>query len=290
MIESSAGWPNENRSAMGAPRSERLRLGVITDLHAVDGDAACRWHSRFDFEAVDRRLREACEHARLAGCEVLAVLGDLTHRAQRGRAVDVMGRIDQLGLPTLVVAGNHDFANGVSVALPVSCAPPPEIGVSFLALRCQPVSRGVFAGVLPPLRTDAVTIVLSHFPLLSFKTQVTRAGLKYAGDLLNQAALEDVVRAHAAPTVVLSGHLHIRATATQGSTIEFSMAPLIERPGEIGVVDIDLLRLTAERRGTLLDPGTSDHVVARLSPQQERWRFDDGRWRPAGWLAGYSTV
>jgi hypothetical protein len=138
-----------------------------------------------------------------------------------------------------------------------------------------------FRGVPPPgdSAVNDVQIVLSHFPLLDTSTRLQEAGLKHAGNLANRAELEDAVHASQIPTLVVSGHLHVRDTVTSGGMLQLSFASLIEPPHEVAVIEIeaDEGRVTVHRQAI---PVRTANVNSEpvLSPATESCSLDDDQW------------
>ena len=86
-----------------------MRLGVVTDVHLAQvPHATARWHNEFDFAGAGRRLRESLHL--LSECEVdaVVVLGDLTESGDRASLDQSLAILATVGLPTLLVPGNHD--------------------------------------------------------------------------------------------------------------------------------------------------------------------------------------
>ena len=80
---------------------------------------------------------------------------------------------------------------------------------------------------------------LTHFPLLSFEDRCREAQLLYSAHLDQLAPPPAVLPATPARSVVLSGHLHLRATTTAANVLQLAFAALVEAPYEVAVVELD---------------------------------------------------
>jgi hypothetical protein len=113
--------------------------------------------------------------------------------------------------------------------------------------------------------------------VLSQAPAAAAAGLKYAGDLAARQRLEAAVRALAVPTVVLCGHLHVRAAETSGALLHLAFASLIEYPFEVGVVEVQPGRVA--RRCMSMAPHPPGHEADPvLAPADQEWAFQEGGW------------
>ncbi len=86
---------------------------------------------------------------------------------------------------------------------------------------------------------QAPTVLISHFPALSLATPITASGFPYPGDLIDRQELEDRLTARAAPTVVMSGHVHARAADARGCVLQLTCGAMVEPPYECAVIDVD---------------------------------------------------
>ena len=101
------------RTGTTGPR-RTLRVGMLTDLHYADREAA---GTRFYRESLPK-AREAVERLRTERVELLAVLGDLKDMAKGepetrtlAHLVAIEAEIRRFGGPTCHVLGNHDMDN-----------------------------------------------------------------------------------------------------------------------------------------------------------------------------------
>jgi hypothetical protein len=128
-------------------------------------------------------------------------------------------------------------------------------------------------------RSASFDVWLTHFPLLSFEDRCREARLLYSAHLEQLAPTPAALPANTGPVVVLSGHLHLRATTTDANVLQLSFAALVEAPYEVAVVELDPERASvAYRCASVLEPDTERIPV--LDPAEGRWLFDpdSSRW------------
>jgi predicted phosphodiesterase len=134
---------------------------------------------------------------------------------------------------------------------------------------------------------DEPAVWLSHYPMVSFAEEVSQARLTYGDDLED---LEEVARpllTRSAPTVVVSGHIHLRHDCVVGRVLQLSCAALVEPPFEIAILDF---RIDPETRGDHMVvhrksvPLVSSSAVSCpvLSPPRQEWVFEAGEWNISG--------
>ena len=257
-----------------------LRLGVITDVHS-DAAGTAEWHNRYDQPGTIARLRAALDLFGDAGVDALAVLGDLTDSGRPEAFTPVIDLLAGWSGPLVVLPGNHDaqepgaFDAAVAPLSPATALP--GVAVHTIGLH------GRWPGRLRPDLGGAggregLPIVAGHHPVLSQRAATARAGLKYAGDIASRAGLEASVRALGGPVVVLCGHLHVRAAEASGGLLQLAFASLIEYPFEVGVLELDGLRV--RRRCLPVDPHPPGHGADPvLAPADRTWAFESGAWR-----------
>lgn len=223
-----------------------MRLGVVADPHlSIERpDESASWHNRYRLADAHDRLVEALRHPLLRGVDVLAVLGDLAHFGDRASLDFVVDAVAALGVPAVLLSGNHDvLTDGVRLDLTTAgTAVEPfraaGFGLDVLQVtdlttrRIQP-----FDVIAERLAEGTPHVVLSHFPLLSIEDRCRDAGLLYAAHL-DQLAPPTGLELPAGPTVILSGHLHLRAVTAVGDAIQVAFAALVEPPYEVATVDV----------------------------------------------------
>ena len=256
-----------------------MRLGVISDIHwSTDPDARGEWHGPYDFAALPERLDQARAAFRRERVDAVVVVGDLANAGDVASAKAVLdGLSSGLGRPLLVVAGNHDCDERDDM-LAGLCDPLTLTAVGGEPVAGVPIARGDdgWFGWTGALAGDAA-VVVSHFPVLSREERLAGRGLKYAGDLTNDAALRSRL-AGKNPVVVLSGHIHAREAHAAGNILQLSAGALIEPPHEIAIVDVEPGR--ARRRVSVLGPRVTPRDPV-LAPADELWEFAGGAWSTA---------
>jgi 3',5'-cyclic AMP phosphodiesterase CpdA len=271
------------------------RIGFLSDLHWADPGATGTWHNPYDFGGVPARVRAALEWMADERVDLVAVTGDLCHHREPSAVAAVRETLSSASAPVRVVLGNHDDAGLAWPAL--AAAPEGVAGVRLCGVPVRNDSGWFAARIEPPPEIDATgdgepLVVLSHFPLVSFAAQVAEQGFAYPGDGVGRAEVLAALRARRAASIVLSGHIHARATAIDGPVLQLVNGPLIEVPYEAAIV-------TIERSETGLDVhresrGFTGPAPSRPFPELESepaFSYRDGVWsvvcnRPAAPIAG----
>lgn len=264
-----------------------VRIGVLSDLHCELEPTGSRWINVFEPEHLDRRTDAALEWFTEAEVDLILLLGDVVQFANQTDVAHVFARLAAADIaPLATVNGNHDLRLGEQFA---TCAH--EHGIRLLyeePLELDGVAVtgvGIGRGPAPPQYVGrhvggageaGLVVVASHFPVLSEASRVAAAGLPYAGDLVNRADVEGVLRADRRPTLVLSGHIHARCSTHDGPLLQLTVGALIEPPFDATIVEIDptsiSVRRTARRLGEI---AVTDPVFAG---DDERWQRTDDRW------------
>ena len=268
-----------------------MRIGVLSDLHCELEPAGSRWINLFEPEQLDERIDAALEWFSEAEVDLILLLGDIVQFANLSDLDHIFARLEAAEVaPLATVNGNHDLRLGGEFA---ECAHKHGIRLLYeepLELAGVVVTGvGVDRGPAPPQYVGqtgggegegSLVVVASHFPLLSEASRVAAAGLPYAGDLVNRAEVEGLLRSVTRPKVVLSGHIHARCSAHDGPLLQFTLGALIEPPFDATVVEIDArglsVRRTARRLGEI---AVTDPVFAE---DDERWQWTDDRWEIQG--------
>jgi hypothetical protein len=249
---------------------------------------------------VGGRLAEAASVAAAEGVDAVVLLGDLADDGDAASTAFVLEQLAGAGLAVWAVAGNHDAGEVVGDRLARMLDPggPPlhrladergapvgDVRVAGVAITREAAAGAFVAQRALPLELwgDDVTLLLSHFPILSREDWVRGHGLAYAGDLGNGAALSQPLLARGAPTIVLNGHLLVRDAHLLGSVLQLSFASLIEYPNEAALLELAIegLQVTVDRRSVPL--GGAGEVTADpcLAPPSQRWTFDGAGWADA---------
>jgi Calcineurin-like phosphoesterase len=270
----------------------QLRLGVLTDIHAVrDPARRAGWINPYDFAGALERCRQALELFASARVDRVLLLGDLTHDGDLPSVRKVL-KVAASSVPLLAVGGNHDSpdptaqiarAGGDAVGLPSWRAVGADT-VRVAGLRAlRRTERRWAAARRPALATwdDAPVLLASHFPVLSRTRALTERGLPYAGDLIDREAVAEALLARPGPTVVACGHLHVRDSAASGPLLQLGFGALVEPPFDATVLELsgEDGRVEVVRRAHEL--GTAhERRDPRLAPAEESWTFEPERgWR-----------
>ncbi|HEX7290703.1 MAG TPA: metallophosphoesterase, partial [Conexibacter sp.] len=272
-----------------------MRLGVLADLHwsvaPQAGRAGVSFHAPYAFDDVAARCVAAVEALVAHGCELLVVAGDLTHD---GDAASCAAALDcVLGaspIPVAVVEGNHDVLQDETLVARHGAVrggwrrAARLAGAQLVALRAVGVDRDgrwALERGRATLAAGLPAVVASHFPLVPHATRLADVGLPFPGELAERDALLAQLVATRTPTVVLSGHLHVRDAICHDNVLQLCVAALVERPHEAAVVDVDPLggavRCTRIGSGpsAAADPGAERWLLAA---PDERWDFAEGAW------------
>jgi predicted phosphodiesterase len=269
-----------------------VRLGLVSDLHlTLDPARRASWHNEYDFAGLPGRIDAARASFERVGVDAVIACGDLTHAGDEASTRAVLERLSGgSGPPVLLVAGNHDMRerdDQLERCLTGSCELLAGRSLESDGVRVTgvPVERDPDSGTLrwtggaDPVSNGSLTVVASHFPVLSRARRFAEAGLRYPRGLANRAELSDRLSG-TAPVVVLCGHLHGRESHASGNVLQLCTGALVEAPYEAAIVDVTdsagavRVRRHAESLGP--PPAGPDPVLA---PAEESWIFDDETWR-----------
>jgi predicted phosphodiesterase len=270
-----------------------VRLGLVSDLHlTLDPARRASWHNEYDFAGVPRRIDAALAWFDRAEVDAVIACGDLTHAGDEASTRAVLERLSAGSRrPVLVVAGNHDMlerADQLERCLPDggSCEllaghPLEADGVRVTGV---PVERDPDAGTArwtggaDPVNGGSLTVVASHFPVISRARRFAEAGLRYPRGLANRAQLRERLSGRA-PVVVLCGHLHGRESHASGNVLQLCAGALVEAPYEAAIVEVtgsDEGAHASRHAESLGPPPAGPDPV--LAPAEESWTFDGGAW------------
>lgn len=225
-----------------------MRLGVLSDLHWSDGVAhAGAWHNPYDFAGLPRRLAEAKERFAAEDVQAVCLLGDLTHHGSQSALSAFARSLGDLEVPIVTVAGNHDAAGteALAAALPgVHLADPTGTLIGKVRLAGIHVAPGGWFRARPEAPPavaawgEELTVLLSHYPVLSHALRLSSRGMPYPGDLVGRAEIAAALADRSGPTVVLSGHIHARDSLSDGGVLQLTQAAFVEAPYECAIVEI----------------------------------------------------
>lgn len=270
-----------------------MRLGVLTDIHLCPPSSPpSGWHNPHQFDTVRERLAQSIAFLNRQNIDRLVVLGDSTHGGDPASLREVLALLAESTAPVWIIPGNHDLDQGPNT-LNLAAADFPSIDV--LDSTPQPLTDGwqvLGAGlavaegggyVIEPALDAATwgataTLVLSHFPLLSFDEIVRGAGLKYAGDLVNLNAIVGPLLDRTSPTLILQGHMHVRAVQQQNAVLLAACGAQIESLFEATVLDLG--ENTASWQATAINPIWDGNKVDLADPTQA-WTWTGSCWQRA---------
>lgn len=270
----------------------------MTDAHLNPGGLrAPSFHNPYPTDEAPELYRMALERCVEGGADALALLGDLSHLGDLATLARALCAAAETGLPVFAVPGNHDASERAD-ALRQAIR---RVGAKNLCLATQGgefLAEGIrMAGLsvwsenwgltcrtagAPKLSAwgDEAVVLLSHYPMVSSEVRLARAGLKYAGDVEDLETVARPLLRRRAPTVVLSGHLHVRDTSAEASVLQLSFAALVEPPFEVAYLDIEEEggRVALRRRSVPVAPSGDGARLPVLSPAREGWVFEAGAW------------
>ena len=275
-----------------------MRLGLLNDLHWMHTppSSPTAWHGPGEFEGVLDRLQLALERFEEQEVDLVIAAGDFAHHGDLDSLARVLGSLAGTNAPVLAVSGNHDVVDdvrlleraheqaelaGVALATPAGSLHG-ELRVAGVHVDASEGWFGVRLRELPDLTEWGAEPVLlvSHYPALSLATTVTASGFPYPGDLIDREQLAALLGARTAPTVVVSGHIHARASATRGPVLQIANAAMVEPPYECSVIEIQSGSggaLTVLRESVRLGQAATRREPV-FSPAREEWAFDGARW------------
>jgi Icc-related predicted phosphoesterase len=278
-----------------------LRLGIIADVHlSPPGTNASAFHTGYESPYTMAAYRLALRRCAKEDVDAVVLLGDLSQSGDAKPLETGVRLAAETGRRVWAVSGNHDCSERVD-ALEVAirrvaadnvrlASPAGEVaeGEPRVAGLCVTSGSGGYKARSNGGRGaedwgDEPAVWLSHYPMVYFAEEVTHASLIYGDDL---EGLEEVARpllARSAPTVVVSGHIHLRHACVAGKVLQLSCAALVEPPFEITLLDFEIDpqirgdRIVVRRRSVpLISPSAVSCPV--LSPPRQEWVFEAGEW------------
>jgi predicted phosphodiesterase len=270
-----------------------MRLGVVSDVHWTMAPAAeASWHNRFDFAGLPARIESALAVFERARVDAVLACGDVTHAGDEASVRAALERLSaRLERPLLVVAGNHDClerddqlercvpdGSEMLTADGVELDGVPLAGVAIETDTETGTFRWTGTGEFPG--DERVSLVASHFPVLSRAERLAERGWAYPGNLTNRNALHERLLG-AGPMIVISGHIHARDAYARDNLLQLSAGALVEAPYELAVIDLRVTGadIRVRRRVRPLGPSAGERDPV-LAPADETWTFGEGGWRP----------
>ena len=284
-----------------------MRLGIVADPHL--SPAGTRFASVLGFPSVPTefamynamvRYRRALKWCIREGADGLALLGDLSWSGDAeslGAGLRLAAR-SAFGRAVWTVSGNHDCGERVDAmaravrrigAENVRLATPEGevfggVRVAGLCVSSENYGYTAFLDERPdvPGWGDEPVVLLSHYPMISFRERAEREGLYYGdNDLENLGEVQRPLLEREAPTIVINGHIHRRDACAEGQVLQVSCSALYEPPYEITLLDLEAeeggLSVRVERI-PVAPSSDEDARLSILSSAWQRWVFDEGAW------------
>ena len=281
-----------------------MRLGIIADAHlSPPGTNASAFHTGYESPYTAASYRLALRRCAKENVDAVVLLGDLSHSGD-DESLELGVRLAAENAKRVwAMSGNHDCferTEALEVAVRRVAAdhvrlvsPAGEVaeGEPRVAGLCVARGSGGYKARSNGGRGaedwgDEPVVWLSHYPMVSFAEEVSCASLIYGDNLEN---LEEVARpllARSAPTIVISGHIHLRHDCVVGKVLQLSCAALVEPPFEIAILDFGVDpetrggRMVVRRRSVSLVSSSAVSCPV-LSPPRQEWVFEAGEWNIA---------
>jgi hypothetical protein len=279
-----------------------LRLGITADAHlGPPGTSVWAFHTGNEMADITSIYRLALRRCAREGVDAVVLLGDLSASGD-GESIEAAVRMAAgTGRRVWAVSGNHDCfersdaldaavrrvaAENVRLATPAGEAVgegPRVAGISVASgdLGYRACSNG---GQGTDWWGDEPAVWLTHYPMISFAEEVWGADLTYGDDLEDLDEVARPLLERPVPTVVVSGHVHLRHACMKGALLQVSCAALVEPPFEVTLLDLEIEpesgRLVARREAVPLLSSSAVRCPV-LSPPQQEWIFEAGEWRTA---------
>jgi predicted phosphodiesterase len=288
-----------------------MRIGLLSDLHYDIAPSRERaWINSYEPLGLEQRLDAAVRIFTRDRPDLILLLGDTAERGDRKSFDRVFARLQELNGSRLLqstsgsagsiaiatVAGNHDVASDSSDVgegalassarlreirfLNADTARVSDLTLLGVGIEATTAGGATFRGALrAPPRNGPLTIVASHFPLLSHAAEIIAARLPHSGDLVNRVDLETELQSARVPTLALSGHVHARCSASSGYVLQLTVGAMIESPFDCTTVDTEFRddgAILVRRRVHTL--GTAAAVNPVFAPEDERWAWSGDRW------------
>ncbi|MBV9358904.1 MAG: metallophosphoesterase [Chloroflexi bacterium] len=266
-------------------------MAVISDIHAAPADAPdTRWHGPIRPSRNLDLFQQALARLPLAELDGLWLLGDLTDLGDVDSLRAVLDSAAGSGLSVRFVLGNHDVAGDVLLPATAPRVRPAGERAEAVGSRLRLAGLGVEPAAEPhayrftptPVWADDFLVLLSHFPVFSMRAPVTSEGHRYAGDALGGCEITTALGRRSRPTVILHGHLHLRAARAEGRVLQLGFGALAEAGHELALVSLEVepdeQALTVGIQTLALEPARPGVALSSVAPS---WRFAADRWLPS---------
>ena len=273
-----------------------MKLGIVTDSHLGPGGTRVgAWHSEYYMSDTVTAFRYALQSCVEEGVDGVVLLGDISNSGDDWSVETGVRLAAKTGLTTWVVSGNHDCFERVEavrdavgrvgarnvrlVASEGAMVEGVRVAGASIAMDDTWVSR---ADGRPDVSRwgDEPVVWLTHYPLISFEETTQEAGLLYGDELADrEEVLRPLVERHQ-PTVVVSGHVHLRVDSVAGPELQLACAALVEPPFEVTFLDVERRerQVSVRVENVALVPSLTVRAPTFASPKRE-WVFEAGEWR-----------
>jgi predicted phosphodiesterase len=275
-----------------------LRLGIISDAHlSPPGTRYSSSHSEYKNSDIMVAYQLALRRCVQEGADGIALLGDLSQSGDDESLEAGVRMAAETGRTVWAVSGDHDCfkradalpgavrlvgADNVRLAAPAGEVVEGGLRIAGFSVAIGSRSYAAGPGGKPDVSSwgDDLVAWLTHFPMISFSEEVSRAGLTYGNNLED---LEEVARPlleRSAPTVVVHGHIHLRNARVEETVLQISCQGLVEPPFEVVLLDLEPEsdRMLVRAESVALAPSLSVRLPT-FSPPRREWVFEAGAWR-----------
>jgi predicted phosphodiesterase len=276
-------------------RFTSMRFGIISDPHLAPADVEPYiWHNTVDLPHSAELLEAGLAWLRTQAMDTVVLLGDLTESADRHSFDEVRARVAKLGVPVLALPGNCDVdpvdrstsafqqIGGSNLTVAPALRPTGAgCAIELIGVAGEPHTealRGVRVAEQPDA-LERVRIVFTHYPVLDVRPELSTAGYKHSGNLIDRAELEVSLRKSGTPAVVIHGHLHVHDARVSESLLHLSCAALVEPPHHVSTIEIaiDDDRLEVERQVQVVREDPVERVPV-FAPSRQRWTWNGCSW------------
>ena len=276
-----------------------MKLGIVTDSHLGPGGTRVgAWHSDFYVSDTVTAFRYALQTCVEAGVEGVVLLGDISNSGDDWSVERGVRLAARTVLPVWVVSGNHDCFKRVEAvkdavhrvgASNVRLATPD--GTMVEEVRAAGVSTTMDdawvsrAAGRPEVSSwgEEPVVWLTHYPLISFEETTREAGLLYGDELADREEILQSLTERSAPTVVVSGHVHLRVDSIAGPVLQLACAALVEPPFEVSILEVERANglATVRVENAALVPSLTVRTPTFVPPKRE-WIYDEEKWQTGG--------